>query len=165
MPSDIIITIKIKEYLREYAIHKWGPEPIIADRKNNLGSLIQPLLQLPPRDYTPVGEGNLKIRLPYYKYTNVYSRNYLSPKRQAIIAQSINDDFLVDFYKYMNKAFLSSPEPGIRKHMNKALVQFCDEFEIVGSGKDTIEMLRKKYYRYRKKFRRGVKISQDEPDD
>ena len=157
MPSDIIISIRIKGYLKEYAVHKWGPEPIVADRKNRLSSLIRPLLQSPPGDYK-MQDGNLQIKLPYYKDVNVFSRNHLSEYRQSIVSGSINDDFLVDFFNFMNRAYLGSPEPGIRKRMNEAIVKFCDEYEI-GSGKDIHETLRKKYYRYRKKYYKTSKKS------
>jgi hypothetical protein len=163
MPSDIIISIRIKGYLKEYAVHKWGPEPIVADRKNRLSGLIRPMLQMPPQDYKN-SEGNLQIRLPFYKNLNVYSKNFLSDRSQAMIGQAINDDFLVDFYGYMNKAYLGSRVPGIRKRINLAIVNFIDEYEL-GSGKDVHEMLRKKYYRYRKEFYKKPKHQEEDPEE
>ena len=147
MPSEIIVNIKIKPYLREYAIHKWGPEPILADRRNRLSGLIRPLLQAPPPRVKPT-DGNLQVRLPFFKSLNIYSKNYLSPRSHSLIAQAINDDFLVDFIAYMNKAYLKSKVPGRRKMINMSIVRFMEEFHII-TGKDVHEMLRKKYYRYR----------------
>lgn len=152
MSSGITVRVKMKSYLQDYVIHRYGGEPIKATSSNKLFPLLFPYLGKTPADYKHSMEG-VAFELPYNELLNIRYNNYIAPKYFSEIQSYFYGIFFHDFVKYMNQMVLSEDMP-----IKTAIINFCLEREI-SFDRVSYDSLKRIYLRYRRKAEKSQKMS------
>lgn len=141
MPSPISISVRCAPHLVQFMTSIYGPQPINFPRKDNFSLLLNFLLEKEPMNYCNFESDlkELKILLPYFDDKNVLYNYILTPLKEAIFINKIDERFNLAFIDEMNKSTLL----GINKIDSVHL--FMDKYNL---SEDCIDMLLKKYQRY-----------------
>ena len=145
MSSDRIVKLKIHPYLKEYYIHRFGPEPIKAKLKTKLFRLIFNYLVRIPFNWRPPvsSEDTLLIELPYSDYIDVRSMCYIDPCSYGKISTLLYNLFYCDYVRYMDKCVYKG-----KKDIKTSIEEFIDVNQM-SWDKTNYETLKKIYQRYR----------------
>ena len=147
----ITVFIKMKPYLKAFLISLYGNEPIFFPKTKEaiFVNKIEKLLSKPPHDFSDVipdeKEEYLEVILPYFKYTNINTKNYLSENSQKIIEEQSDKLFWEAFHDHMLDSF--------REQISRirAVVSFIEKYDLPYDDKIE-DMLRKSIYRRKKIF-------------
>ena len=166
-------SVKVLPCLREFILCvNGGSDIIIPGRESKLWGIVKMHLDLVPPDYKPVpasGSDNcIRIaifrshRMCYNRNSHKYDpgkkrpnpnivvdtiwRNYLNPVGQEAVASHLMHTFKLAYRSYMTGALGNNPE--LRIH--DAIYSFCELYHITMEN-ITYEMLRKDWFRFRKK--------------
>lgn len=154
MSSGIIISIKMKPYLKEFIVCYCGDgiEPVIASKKNIVGIYLEPLLERPPITLpkTEKGEEYLRVELCGYDVTKVDTNNYISPSNQKLFQDMVHEFFKELFCNYVDERM----RLGFSK--KQSILQFCKSYNIPFNNIN-YEMLKKKHDRHMKKVQKAHK--------
>jgi hypothetical protein len=152
------ITIKLKPYLQEFVLSEMNYSQL-ASSEYLIGKLIRPFLQVRPRNIPPsfpTGPEYLTFELPLYQNFNLRSNYYISEHDQAIIEILLAVHFKKIFYQFM------SDKVRFDKHnFQTCIYQFCSDNNF-SLNHINQEMLKKAFYRYRKKdpkYKKKVRYS------
>ena len=148
----ITATIQIKEYLAEYAYHKFGVENESFVRFPDTDYLYHVVYNL--MDKRPIGTpadfGNLQIALPNRsRGKNPQSYNYICATGIRIIEKKIELRFWAELHDFVDERVHVYGE-----QYNASVFLFMKTFGITGITEDA---LIKNYYRWRSKTRRKIK--------
>jgi hypothetical protein len=108
MPQQrITVFIKLKPYLKAFLVSVYGKEPIFFPRskEDRFVNIIEKLLIKPPENYQVEQldrEQHIEVILPFYMFTNIYSKNYISHKSQRIFEERVNSIFWEVYYDFMD---------------------------------------------------------------
>lgn len=166
-------SVKVLPCLREYILSVNGGSDIITPgRESKLWGIVKMHLDLVPPDYKPVpasgSEDCIRIAL-YRSHRKQYNhnsrkvdpgkkrpnpqfvvdtiwRNYLNPVGQEAVAAHLMHTFKMTYRSYMTGALGNNPELSI----HDAIYSFCELYHITMEN-ITYEMLRKDWFRFRKK--------------
>ena len=143
MPSPITININCPLYHIRFMESVYGAQPIVFPRRDNFSLLLNYLLEKRPDEYviSNYGDNNLAIQLPYFEDKNVLYNYYLTPIKEQVIINKIDELFKVTFKSEMNECLL------YKLSMVDSIHVFMDKFHI---PEDNFDLLKKDYYRYRK---------------
>jgi len=124
----------------------YGTQPIIFPRKDNFSLLLNYLLEKRPDNYTinNYGDNNLSIQLPYFEDKNVLYNYYLTPVKEQVMLNKIDELFKITFRTEMNQCL----QYGLTKI--DAIHVFMDKYRL---PEDSVEMLVKDYHRFLKNVR------------
>jgi len=170
------VTVKVLPSSREYilAIND-GSDVIIPGRESKLWGIIKMHLDLIPQDYvpTPVSgqEGCIRVaifRVHRWQYSksgkrtmvvDTLFRNHLTEAGQRAVADYLMHSFKHTFRSYMTGALSNNPKLSI----HDAIYNFCELYRI---SMDTItyEMLRKDWFRFRKRRPDGFVVPIENKD-
>lgn len=141
MPSPISITVRCAPHLVQFMTSLYGPQPITFPRKDNFSLLLNFLLEKEPENYCNFESGaeKLEIQLPYFEDKNVMYNYILTPLKESVFINKIDERFRLAFIDEMNKSTLL----GINKIDSVHL--FMDKYNL---SEDCIDMLLKSYQRY-----------------
>lgn len=167
------VSVKVLPCLREYilAVNN-GSDIIRPARKSRLWGIVKMYLDLTPQDYEPVPvtgrAGFIRIglyrshRLAYNRRSrkvdpgkkrpnpcfvvNTLFRNYLDDQGQEAVASHLMHTFKLTFRSYMTGALGNNSELTI----HDAIYSFCELYNI-SMDNITYEMLRKDWFRFRKR--------------
>ncbi|MFZ4546820.1 MAG: hypothetical protein ACOYN4_05275 [Bacteroidales bacterium] len=152
MPSPISITVHCAPHLVRFMVAVYGPQPLQFPRKDNFSMLLNYLLEKESDAETTVDphDEKLEIQLPYFENKNVLYNYVLTPMKESIFINKIDERFRLSFNDEMNRATLV----GISKIDSVHL--FMDSYNM---PEDCIDMLLKSYQRYIK-LKRYHRLSQ-----
>ncbi len=160
----IMVDVRVSKPLKEYLLAcNSGNDIIVPGKYSQLWSLIKTQLDLVPTDYKPINPYNREdyiriclLKLRRTKSFNVNTlrttelntlfRNHLSEEGQRTVAAYLTEGMKVRFRSYISGALSNNPSLTI----HDAIYEFCDDYGIV-MEKITYEMLRKDWYRFRKR--------------
>jgi hypothetical protein len=151
------VTIKLKPYLQEYLLCELRTN--MASKRNIIGILLQPFLEKRPPDVPPLVTDDpqyITFLLPLDEKRNLRSNLWVSPENQQNFERFIEWHFKQLFFHYMNyrvKQYHS---------FKKAIYQFCIDHEFTYSHIN-YELLKKDYYRKRKRKETGNSLSGSVP--
>lgn len=167
------VSVKVLPCLREYILGvNGGSDIIIPGRESKLWGIVKMHLDLIPPDYKPVPASGSKdcIRIAIYRsHRRCYNhnsrnvergkkrpnpnivvdtiwRNYLNPVGQEAVAAHLMHTFKLVYRSYMTGALGNNPNLSI----HDAIYSFCELYHI-SMESITYEMLRKDWFRFRKK--------------
>lgn len=158
-----LVYVKVPPALREYILSvNSGSDVIAPSRESRLWGLVKMYLEPAPRDYRPMPESGHPDYIRVALYTTkrkVWSipsgnmvtldtlyRDYLSEAGQRAVCRHLMGEFKNTFRAYMTGALSNNPDLEI----SDAIDEFCSDFGIE-MEKITVEMLRKDWYRFRKR--------------
>lgn len=107
MPSPIVVNIRMKPYLIQYLVNRYGQLPIEFPRKDRFGSILPRLVRKPRSDenqFENYGSETLSVVLPYSEEKNVLYHNFMPASSQKMFEDIIYKEFRVDFHDFMNDA-------------------------------------------------------------
>ena len=143
-------SVKVLPCLREYILSvNDGSDIITPGRESKLWGIVKMHLDLVPDDYRPVpaaGDPDC-IRIALFR-SHRRQYNYLNPQGQEAVASHLMHTFKLTYRSYMTGALGNSPGLTIRD----AIYSFCELYNI-SMDNITYEMLRKDWFRFRKKHR------------
>jgi len=156
MPSPISVNVKMKPYLIQYLVNKYGPQPIVFPKQDRFSSFLPFMARKPlpgENQFINFGNQNLCIVLAYQVDKNVLYHNFIPASAQAMFESMIHKSFRVDFHEFMNEAYLC------RAGIEEAVIAFID---INNLHPDCMDLLIKERQRYMKqqrnaKWRRKVR--------
>lgn len=140
----------MEPYLKAFLLACYeSEEPVFFPKKDKLNSLLQHLLEKPPKDLKyiqPTGD-ELEVIIPYFENLNIMSYNYLSPLDQEIFCKAAKQTFDYIFIDFMEKSFLNdmSKTDAIYKFLEKYRIPIDEKIE---------DTLRKKLYRSKRILRK-----------
>ncbi len=146
MSSGHIVSIKIRPYLKDYFVNRFGgSEPIKATTTNKLFTfLIQYLTPKPKKWKLPVSADDiLLIELPYNDELNIRCHNYIHPRHNTAITSYFYGLFYAQFIEYMNRKCLEN-----QWQVKYAIINFIDKNNISWC-RVNYDSLKRIYYRYR----------------
>lgn len=145
MASGEIVEIKIDPYLKEYYIHRYGPEPIKLTASTKMFPLIAEYLTHKPKDWKPPVSrtDNLLFELPFNEVINVRCLNYINPRNYSKIRSFFYGKFYSRFISFMNRKVIN--EGRTIKH---TIIDFIDRNGISWNTAN-LDTLQKLYFRYR----------------
>lgn len=145
MASGEIIGVKIQPYLKEFFIHRHGPEPIKATQATKFFVVLAQYLTNKGKGWRPPISNDeiLLIELPFNKILNVRSRNYIPEHSMPEIRKYLYGLFYGAFISYMNDKVLRD-----NWAIKYAIINFIDEHDM-SWDKTNYETLKKIYDRYR----------------
>ncbi len=143
------ITIKLKPYLQEFLKCKLQQEANIASTKHFIGATIATLIEYVDNDTQPLsGSGTeyITFELPHWiGGKNIRNHTvYMPEKNQEEFQRILSIYFREVFYQYVDDKIR------FHRQAKKCILSFCAYYNISFSY-ITFEMLKKSYYRYRKK--------------
>ncbi len=159
-----MVDVKVSKALKEYLLAvNSGSDIIVPGKYSQLWSLIKAQLDLVPTGYKPVDPYDrgdyIRICLLKSRRTKAFNvntlrtmeintlfRNYLSEKGQRTVAAYLTESMKVRFRSYVSGALSNNPALTI----HDAIYEFCDDYGIVMEN-ITYEMLRKDWYRFKKR--------------
>lgn len=170
------VTVKASPVIRAYVLAvNGGSDTIFPSRESRLWGLVKMHLATIPPDYkpTPVGGDESCIRIGIYKtkrqeynrnarrviYQETLFRDYLTPAGQKAIADYLTRYFKQTFRSYMSGALGNNDELSI----HDAIHQFCTLYKI-NMDIITYEMLRKDWFRFRRRHPAGYVIPIENKD-
>lgn len=170
------VTVKVLPALRAYILAVNNDSDIILpSRESRLWGLVKMHLATIPPDYkpTPAGGDESCIRIGIYKtkrqeynrnarrviYQETLFRDYLTPAGQKAIADYLTRYFKQTFRSYMSGALGNNDELSI----HDAIHQFCTLYKI-NMDIITYEMLRKDWFRFRRRHPAGYVIPIENKD-
>ena len=141
MPSPMTITVRCAPHLVRFMEAVYGPQPITFPRRDNFSLLLNFLVEKEPDNYSNYATGDVKLTvlLPYFEDKNVLYNYVLTPLKEVVFINKIDERFRIAFNDEMNKSTLL----GISKIDSVHL--FMDKFNL---SEDCIDMLLKSYQRY-----------------
>ncbi len=146
------ITIKLKPYLQEFL--KSELRRNVVSKRDILGIILIPLLEklpenLPP--YMPKGPDFITFPLQFTREINIRGNVWISPENQVMLEKYLEWHFKQLFFNYMNDKvrYFGS--------FKKAILQFCADYELA-MNHINYEMLKKDYYRKRKRKGNGKSL-------
>ena len=146
------ITIRVRSYHKSFLTAIYGVEPLSFPRKDDFNRILNLLLTNNPPEYSAYDRSdvNLEIRLPFFEDKDVRSYFHLSPTREKILFDKIDDLFKIVFRDEMDQYTTM----GVAVHT--AVRLFMENYRL---SEDTFDMLVKDYNRT--KVRRRVKKTRD----
>lgn len=161
------VTIKLKPYLQEFLRCKLHAEQEVPVKRNFIGTLLKPFLQVRPSDIAPefhAGPEYITFQLPTYSDLEVRRGTvYVSEKNQAAFERILNAYFWDFFYTYMDDKvrYLGKERESGYGVIKRCILQFCSDFDISFNDLN-YDMMKKAYYRRRllaeKKIQNSAKI-------
>ena len=157
----MIVTVKIKPWLKEFLICKFG-HPVSAERNSLPGALLGPLLEYTPENFIPQKyneDESIDLEIPRdltkYARRSDYGNVYVSDYNQQIFQRGVSELFKEVLFNYMDDKIRYE---GVQRssNMKDCIYQFCIDYKITFNAIQ-YENLKKMYYRHRKK-RSNVKI-------
>ena len=149
------ITIKLKPYLQEFLRCKLqDAEQLTASKRNIIGVLLRPMLEIKKKDEFPVFHRNDKewitFNLPRYEDEFDVRGNSvtISEKNMKYFEDCLEAYFKDLFFSYMDDKVRYMSDPGKRGGIKKCIIQFCADCDITFNCIN-YEMLKKSYYRRR----------------
>jgi hypothetical protein len=138
------IKVRCRPHLVKFLEHLYGKQPIVFPRKDNFNKILNMMLGDNPEQSKTYNrtDVNLDIQLPYFENKNVLYNFELSSVQETKFIQKIEDLFTIVFRDEMDQWRLMGIK-GI-----DALQLFMERY---GISQDSIDMLIKDYYRYRKR--------------
>ena len=105
--SDIRVYVKLDSYLAEWLVHEHGGIPVAFPKNSYENDVLEMSLTLRPKNLEDggdgPGEGKIPIAVPYFKYKNVKSYNYLPKNGQLAIQKSIRQRFMMQLWRDLHK--------------------------------------------------------------
>lgn len=168
--TDVMtVWVKVNEALREYLMCiNGGSDILYPDTTGELWILVKSHLKMVPNDYKPelpqpkpgyirIALGTSPGGLPVYNiqkcekiHINYLFRNYLDEDSQRIIEHFLMKNFKTVYRAFMTGAVTTNTDACVKE----AIYTFCDVHHLTMNS-ITYEMLRKDWYRYRKRTARG----------
>ena len=142
------VTVRLKPHLREFLTSKLKEEANFSSRKRIIGAILEPLVELMPKDAKPLSKhkDNFTLTLPI-NFAGINTRHhsvYISEENQKIFARIISLYFKEIFFNYMDDKVRYYEE------IQQCIFMFCSDYNLTYSHIN-VESLKKAYYRYRKK--------------
>ena len=143
------ITIKLKPHLQEFLLCKLQEAALVASTKHFIGAMLAPMLCYADTDTTPP-KGKppeyITFQLPHWiGGKNIRNHTvYMPQKNQKEFERILSIYFREVFYQYVDDKIR------YLRQAKKSILSFCIYYNI-SFNKITYEMLKKSYYRYRKK--------------
>ena len=106
--SDIVIYLKLDQYLDQWLTHQHGGNPVVFPKNSAENDILELGLTLKPYFAAPNEPGidKVPISVPYFKSKDVRSYNYLPPKGRRALARCIRTRFVIsmwnDLFKFGN---------------------------------------------------------------
>ena len=99
--SDILIYLPLKEYLAQWFIHEMGGSTVQFPKRSAESDIIEFFLIPTPEGVVPSTSepGTVAICLPFYKYKDPRTYNYLPPKAQKALARCIETRFKIQLWQ------------------------------------------------------------------
>ncbi len=143
------VTIKLKPYLQEFLKCKLQQAATMASTKHFIGATIAPLLEYSDKNTMPqMGSGPeyISFELPHWiGGKNIRNHSvYMPEKNQEEFQRILSMYFREVFYQYVDDKIR------FQRQAKKCILSFCTYYNI-SFDRITFEMLKKSYYRYRKK--------------
>lgn len=159
----MIVTVKIKPWLKEFLMCRFG-DPVQANSKNFPGIIISPLVEYTPDDYTPERyppTESLDIEIPRDLAINAPRSDsgniYISKDNQVRFEKGVAVIFKDEFFYYLDDKIRYLSKERIRSsNMKDSIYQFCIDNKVRFNSL-TYENLKKMYYRYRKNREKSPK--------
>jgi len=107
--SGEIIEVRIRPYLKDYFIVKYGgKEPIPATVQNKILPFLDSFLTHKPKNWKPPKskEDNLLFHLPFSEFRNIRTLGYISPHNYGLINSYLYALFYSDFISFMTEKTL-----------------------------------------------------------
>lgn len=147
MSSGITVIVKLKPYLKEWVLKRYGPEPVRASSSNKIFPMLAGYLSSVPADYKPIhpDSKHIAFELPYNKILDIRNKSYISPKYYGQIQSFFYGQFYFDFVLWMNKCVIDQ-----RFSFKWSIVQYCVENDI-SFDHANYDSLKRLYLRYRKR--------------
>ena len=103
--SEILIHLKIDNYLAQWLIHECGGCPVVFKKHSVENNILYVNLKKRPlfgkRDKP--GEGKIPIALPYFKDRDPREYNFLSKPARLALAECIRNRFVVQLWKDLHR--------------------------------------------------------------
>ena len=144
--SEITVDVKIRPYLKEYIVNRYGSEPVAATSANKVFPVLAEFLTKVPRDYKPFYNSLNYVRfgLPHNKIIEVRSMNYIHPLHFGKIQTYFYGLFQFDFLNFMNKFVVQEGYP-----IKTSIINFC-ELNNMSFDTANYDSLKRIYLRYRR---------------
>lgn len=148
------VTIKLKPYLQEFLRCKLQADHELTVKRNFVGTILKPFLQIRPGDVAPVfpsGPEYITFQLPTYSDLEVRRGTvYVSDKNQAAFERILNAYFWDFFFTYMDDKvrYLGKERESAYGVIKRCILQFCSDFNISFNDLN-YDMMKKAYYRRR----------------
>lgn len=166
--DNLTVEIKVNKALREYLVGINGGSDILRlDWGSELWVAIKTRLQTIPNDYHPIpsecAPDRIRIELPSYSSKTCYNINKGDTIRHNFLFRCYLDDstqrqveaFMMKGFKKTFRDFMTGAvSVNLDANIKDAIYTFCDVHHIE-MNYVTYEMLRKDWYRYKKREARG----------
>ena len=170
------VTVKVSPVIRAYVLAvNGGSDTIFPSRESRLWGLLKMHLSTIPVNYKPTQvEGDpdcirvviIKTKRQEYNrnarhviYQETLFRNYLTPAGQRAISDYLTRHFKHTFRSYMTGALVSNEKMCV----HDTIYKFC-ELHKINTDVITYEMLRKDWYRFRRRLQSGYVIPVENKD-
>lgn len=152
------ITIRLKPHLQEFVLSDLGGSSLASGYKI-IGKLIRPFIQSRPINVLPCfpkGSEFLTLELPHSFKVNLRNNTYyISEENQKLIEVLLDSHFKKIFYNYMKDKVRFD-----QRNFKVCILQFCYDYEFCFENMN-YEMLKKFFYRERKKEKNTNKFSRN----
>ncbi len=153
------VEIRVPQALHDYIVHTTGGNIIHLGKNGVLWAVVkQHLICYTAWKKEPSSRGmnNFFLRIPLLRKNgaqahgrqlqlNTESRKFLSLSGERIVARLLTSEFNKTFIDYMCGAYAVDPNLNIKD----IILKFCDDYGLIPDK--SYEMLKKRWYRYRKK--------------
>ena len=156
MDDRMTISIRLKPHLQEYVRCKLNEEQPYVTKRNLIGVLIRPFLEVSPAGEQPApGPDVMILQLPMYDDLNVRNGTVgITADNNAAFERILDAHFKDVFYTYIDdKVRYLRQEHTAKGAIKRSILQFCSDFGI-NFDNMTYDMLKKAYYR---RSQRGVR--------
>jgi len=153
MPSETTITIQLKPYLIDWLRARYLEYPLVATKKNIMGTFIKYFLTKTPFDWVPEprSSSSCDILLPYDISINVTGSVYVPPRENAILERMIEEMFNDNYFRFIEDNYIPRTErPSLFKNGVKDLTEKYMQKYNLNPDHISHETLIKRYQRRRK---------------
>lgn len=176
-PADCqTVTVKVLPALKAYllAVNE-GSDVIVPSRESRLWGLVKTHLDLVPPDFRPTPAAGTTDTIRIAVYT-IHRRNYNHPSRKVIVTDSlwrsyltedgqrVVADYLMRFFKQSYRSYMTGAlgnNDDLKIH--DAILNFC-QLHKIDMDLVTYEMLRKDWFRFRRRHPEGYVIPIENKD-
>jgi hypothetical protein len=164
MGSGIEFTIKLKPYLQEWVFNSVMKEPPKASLNDMFGWIVYPYLKRYEADTNPkFYKGPEWFRFEFVNITSngidVVKGNYCIPERyHRCIERVLYLAFERELFRYLKDKVRYVDGDNYRGQIQKCIIQWCLDNQLTFEN-NNYEMLKKKFYRIRKREEKREKVS------